>query len=116
MLRDVTELRHRERELITKDATIREIHHRVKNNLQTVAALLRLQARRLNAAEARAALEEAVRRGGSIAIVHETLSHAPDKAGDFDDIAAPVPLTPPSETPPWPPANPAPPRSSRLPP
>ena len=35
--RDVTEVRHQERELITKDATIREIHHRVKNNLQTVA-------------------------------------------------------------------------------
>ena len=56
LLRDVTELRHRERELITKDATIREIHHRVKNNLQTVAALLRLQARRMRAPEARAAL------------------------------------------------------------
>ena len=50
LLRDVTELRHRERELLTKDATIREIHHRVKNNLQTVAALLRLQARRLQRA------------------------------------------------------------------
>jgi len=90
LLRDVTELRHRERELITKDATIREIHHRVKNNLQTVAALLRLQARRLKAAEARAALEEAVRRVGSIAIVHETLSHAPDEVVDFDDIASRV--------------------------
>ena len=33
-----------ERQLVTKDATIREIHHRVKNNLQTVAALLRMQA------------------------------------------------------------------------
>src|SRR6266700_954953 len=87
LLRDVTELRHRERELITKDATIREIHHRVKNNLQTVAALLRLQARRMRAAEARAALEEAVRRVGSIAIVHETLSHAPEEVVDFDDIA-----------------------------
>ena len=43
-----TELRRRERELLTKDATIREIHHRVKNNLQTVAALLRLQARRVD--------------------------------------------------------------------
>src|SRR5215467_16274364 len=42
LVRDVTELRRRERELLTKDATIREIHHRVKNNLQTVAALLRL--------------------------------------------------------------------------
>jgi two-component system, sensor histidine kinase PdtaS len=90
LVRDVTELRHRERELITKDATIREIHHRVKNNLQTVAALLRLQARRLTAQEARAALEEAIRRVGSIAIVHETLSHAPGEIVDFDDIAGRV--------------------------
>jgi two-component sensor histidine kinase len=90
LLRDVTELRNRERELLTKDATIREIHHRVKNNLQTVAALLRLQARRLTAPEARAALEEAVRRVGSIAIVHETLSHAPEEVVDFDDIAGRV--------------------------
>src|SRR5215471_7068755 len=87
LLRDVTELRHRERELITKDATIREIHHRVKNNLQTVAALLRLQARRLSAPDSRVALEEAVRRVGSIAIVHETLSHVPEEIVDFDDIA-----------------------------
>jgi len=87
LVRDVTELRRRERELMTKDATIREIHHRVKNNLQTVAALLRLQARRLRAPEARAALDEAVRRVGSIAVVHETLSHAPEEIVDFDDIA-----------------------------
>jgi hypothetical protein len=87
LVRDVTELRRRERELMTKDATIREIHHRVKNNLQTVAALLRLQARRLHAPEARAALDEAVRRVGSIAVVHETLSHAPEESVDFDDIA-----------------------------
>jgi two-component sensor histidine kinase len=90
LLRDVTELRHRERELITKDATIREIHHRVKNNLQTVAALLRLQARRLTEADARAALGEAIRRVGSIAIVHETLSRAPSEIVDFDDIAGRV--------------------------
>jgi two-component system, sensor histidine kinase PdtaS len=87
LVRDVSELRRRERELLTKEATIREIHHRVKNNLQTVAALLRLQARRLQAPEARAALEEAVRRVGSIAIVHETLSHTPEEIVDFDDIA-----------------------------
>ncbi|TNY38468.1 sensor histidine kinase [Thermomonospora catenispora] len=86
LVRDVTELRWRDRELMTKDATIREIHHRVKNNLQTVAALLRLQARRLQVPEGRAALDEAVRRVGSIAIVHETLSHTPDELIDFDDI------------------------------
>ncbi|HEY6791342.1 MAG TPA: histidine kinase N-terminal domain-containing protein [Trebonia sp.] len=87
LIRDVTELRRRERELLTKEATIREIHHRVKNNLQTVAALLRLQARRVQQPEARVALEEAVRRVGSIATVHETLSHAPEEIVDFDDIA-----------------------------
>ncbi|MGH3192571.1 MAG: sensor histidine kinase, partial [Streptosporangiaceae bacterium] len=87
LVRDVTELRSRERELMTKDATIREIHHRVKNNLQTVAALLRLQARRLRAPEARAALDEAVRRVGSIAVVHETLSQSSEEVVDFDEIA-----------------------------
>ena len=87
LLRDVTDLRRRDRELVTKDATIREIHHRVKNNLQTVAALLRLQARRIDVPEGREALEEAVRRVGSIAIVHETLSQAFDEFVDFDDVA-----------------------------
>ena len=86
LVRDVTEVRRRDRALMTKDATIREIHHRVKNNLQTVAALLRLQARRVDAAEARMALEESVRRVASIALVHETLSMSSDEAVDFDGI------------------------------
>ena len=87
LVRDVTDLRRRDRELVTKDATIREIHHRVKNNLQTVAALLRLQARRIDEPAARAALDEAVRRVGSIAIVHETLSQAVHEHVDFDETA-----------------------------
>ncbi|WP_020575805.1 PAS domain-containing sensor histidine kinase [Actinopolymorpha alba] len=87
LLRDVTDLRRRERELLTKEATIREIHHRVKNNLQTVAALLRLQARRLGTTGGREALEEAVRRVGTIAIVHETLSTAFEERVDFDEVA-----------------------------
>ena len=74
LARDVTDLRRRDRMLLSKDATIREIHHRVKNNLQTIAALLRLQGRRLESGEARAALEESERRIRAIAIVHETLS------------------------------------------
>ena len=88
LVRDVSELRRRERELLTKDATIREIHHRVKNNLQTVAALLRMQSRRLPDNEARAALDEAVRRVGTIALVHETLSQGFEETVDFDEIAA----------------------------
>ena len=86
LLRDITELRRKDRQLLSKDATIREIHHRVKNNLQTVAALLRIQARRLSEPGARHALEEAVRRVGSIAVVHETLSLSLDERVDFDDI------------------------------
>jgi two-component system, sensor histidine kinase PdtaS len=87
LVRDVTDLRRRDRQILGKDATIREIHHRVKNNLQTVAALLRLQARRLDAPEARAALEESVRRVSSIAMVHETLSHTLEEQVAFDGVA-----------------------------
>ena len=86
LLRDVTDLRRRDRELVTKDATIREIHHRVKNNLQTVAALLRLQARRIDEPSARESLEEAVRRVGSIAIVHDTLSQSLVGVVEFDEV------------------------------
>ena len=92
LLRDVTELRSRERELVTKEATIREIHHRVKNNLQTVAALLRMQGRRITVPEGQIALAEAVRRVGSIAIVHETLSESFDEHVNFDDVADRVAL------------------------
>jgi two-component sensor histidine kinase len=86
LCRDVSEVRRRERELITKDATIREIHHRVKNNLQTVSALLRLQARRSDNPETKDALEEAERRVSTIALVHETLSQNIDEVVDFDEV------------------------------
>ena len=86
LCRDVTELRHQERELITKDATIREIHHRVKNNLQTVASLLRIQARRTHSEEAREALAQAMRRVAAIAVVHDTLSEGLSQSVDFDAV------------------------------
>ncbi|GAA4885667.1 MULTISPECIES: histidine kinase N-terminal domain-containing protein [Saccharopolyspora] len=86
LVRDVTEVKRRDRALMSKDATIREIHHRVKNNLQTVAALLRLQGRRTNNGEARLALDESVRRVTSIALVHETLSMSVDERVDLDDV------------------------------
>jgi two-component sensor histidine kinase len=86
LVRDVTDLRRRDRQLLSKDATIREVHHRVKNNLQTVAALLRLQARRMTVPAARYALQESVRRVSSIALVHETLAISLDESVDFDSI------------------------------
>ncbi len=95
LVRDVSELKRRDRLLVSKDATIREIHHRVKNNLQTISSLLRLQARRVRSEEGKAALEESVRRIGAIAIVHETLANdtADDASGDdapFVDVARPL--------------------------
>ncbi len=86
LCRDVTEVRHQERELLTKDATIREIHHRVKNNLQTVASLLRIQARRTHSDVAREALGQAMRRVAAIAVVHDTLSEGLNQSVDFDVV------------------------------
>ena len=87
LCRDVSDVRSKERLLVTKDATIREIHHRVKNNLQTVAALLRMQSRRISSPEAKVALNDAMSRVSSIAIVHETLSQAFDEIVEFDRVA-----------------------------
>lgn len=90
LLRDVTELRRRDRLLLSKDATIREIHHRVKNNLQTISSLLRLQSRRLDSDEAREAVAESVRRIRTIALVHETLSREPGEDVPFIEIVRPL--------------------------
>ena len=86
LLRDVTDLRRLDRLLLTKDAAIREVHHSVKNNLQTISSLLRLQARRLDPGEAQQALKEAERRVRSIALVHEILSRDPGEEVPFSDI------------------------------
>ncbi|NMM99532.1 Sensory transduction protein kinase [Bifidobacterium sp. DSM 109958] len=88
LCRDVTELRRREKELQTKDATISEIHHRVKNNLQAVSALLRLQARRTKNEEVKKELGEAQRRVQTIAVLHEGLSQSADEVVDFDKVIA----------------------------
>jgi two-component system, sensor histidine kinase PdtaS len=90
LLRDISELRHRDLLLLSKDATIREIHHRVKNNLQTISSLLRLQGRRLESREAKAAIEESVRRIRSIALVHEILSREVGDDVPFAEIVRPL--------------------------
>jgi two-component sensor histidine kinase len=86
LMRDVSDLRRRDRLLLSKDAAIREVHHRVKNNLQTISSLLRLQARRLGVGEGKSALEEAERRVRSIALVHEILSREATDQVDFNEI------------------------------
>jgi two-component sensor histidine kinase len=90
LLRDVTDLRRQERELSSKNATIREIHHRVKNNLQTVASLLRIQSRRTKSTEVKDAIAQAMRRVESIAVVHDALATGLAQTVDFDEVAARV--------------------------
>ncbi|HEY1830219.1 MAG TPA: histidine kinase N-terminal domain-containing protein [Acidimicrobiales bacterium] len=88
LLRDVTDVRRLDRLLLSKDAAIREVHHRVKNNLQTISSLLSLQARRVDERAARVALHEAERRVRSIALVHEILSRDPSDQVPFDEIVS----------------------------
>jgi two-component system, sensor histidine kinase PdtaS len=80
-IQDITDEVRREQELKIKNAMIQEVHHRVKNNLQTVAFLLRMQASRASVAEAQEVLYQTVGRIQSIAVVHEFLSR-----GDGSDI------------------------------
>lgn len=90
LLRDVSDLRRQERLLVSMDATIREIHHRVKNNLQTVSSLLRLQGRRVEVPEAKQAIDESVRRIRSIALVHEILAQEGGDDVEFEEILRPI--------------------------
>ncbi|NLS10836.1 ATPase [Nesterenkonia sp. MY13] len=86
LCRDVTELRRREKQLMSKDATIKEIHHRVKNNLQTVSALLRMQTRRMDSQEGKEGLKRAMRRVETIAMVHDSLSQGLEESVDVDEL------------------------------
>ncbi|UYP00835.1 histidine kinase N-terminal domain-containing protein [Oceanotoga sp. DSM 15011] len=74
MIKDITDMKEKEKELILKSVAIKEIHHRVKNNLQTIASLLRLQSRRCVSEEAKNALNESMNRILSISATHEILS------------------------------------------
>lgn len=74
LIKDLTEIKQKEKELILKAVAIREIHHRVKNNLQTIASILRLQSRRIDNLEAKKAFEDSINRILSIAATHEVLS------------------------------------------
>lgn len=84
---DITEVKQKEKELLIKSAVIQEIHHRVKNNLQTIASLLRLQARRSSSAEVKGALRECINRILSISVIHESLSQQDVEVIDVAEAA-----------------------------
>lgn len=74
-IRDITE-RRRARQ---KDLLLREIHHRIKNNLQVISSVLKLHAERMQLPEARAAFEDAQQRVRAIALLHEQLHQARER-------------------------------------
>jgi two-component sensor histidine kinase/putative methionine-R-sulfoxide reductase with GAF domain len=71
---------------VMRGVLAQEIHHRVKNNLQTVASLLRLQARANDGVDPREALEHSVNRILAIAAVHEVLTERRDDDVLLDDL------------------------------
>jgi two-component sensor histidine kinase len=86
-IHDETDVRRKERELKVKSAMIQEIHHRVKNNLQVIAALLRMQARRSESEEVRRALSDSVARILSVAVVHEFFSQEEARVINIKDVS-----------------------------
>ena len=86
LMNNATETVRRERELKVKSAMIQEVHHRVKNNLQTIAAMLRLQSRRCQGSEAKQQLTDAVNRILSISVIHEFLSQDEHRPINIRDI------------------------------
>lgn len=78
-VQDVTEQREKERKLVLRSTVNSEIHHRVKNNLQTVASLLQLQRRRIEDPKARDAFEESIARVIGMASLHELLSESEEE-------------------------------------
>jgi two-component sensor histidine kinase len=87
LVHDATEALQTQRELESKMALVREVHHRVKNNLQVIAAIMRMQSRRVQSAEARLALEESVNRVLSVAVVHEFLSQNAQGTINLQEVA-----------------------------
>lgn len=74
-LTDITESSKQQQQLLVQHSVIKEIHHRVKNNLQTVASLLRMEGRRSDDVAVKNALQESISRIESMALVHDIVSH-----------------------------------------
>ncbi len=86
LVHNATETVQRERELKVKSAMIQEVHHRVKNNLQTIAAILRIQSRRFQGEEGKQQLTDAVNRILSMSVIHEYLSQDEHRPINIRDV------------------------------
>ncbi|MDY2960303.1 MAG: histidine kinase N-terminal domain-containing protein [Hornefia sp.] len=87
---DITTRKMQEKELVLKSVAFKEMHHRVKNNLQTVAALLRLQRNTISSEEGKQALNETITRILAISSTHEILIENDVEEVMLNDIIASV--------------------------
>lgn len=86
-IHDATGAHRKAREQAVRQAMVQEIHHRVKNNLQTLASLMRIQVRRAEHEETRQLLNENINRILSFAVVHEFLSQHEGQTINLRDVA-----------------------------
>ncbi len=86
LVNDVTEVRETEAEIKIKTAMIKEVHHRLKNNLQLLISMMRMQARRAQTEEARELLAEAMNRLKSMAVIHDSLAHGESETLNLSDV------------------------------
>jgi two-component sensor histidine kinase len=87
-IHDVSHLHAAQWRVSSRSAAVQEIHHRIKNNLQTISSLLRMQSRRETSPQARESLRTAIGRVQSVAFVHEALSRDGADEVDLKALAA----------------------------
>ncbi len=87
MIHNATQERKKEQILKLKEALLEEIQHRVKNSLQTIISLLRMQARRAESEETRHVLEDSIARLLSVAAVHDFLYNPGERIVDLRQLS-----------------------------
>ncbi len=87
---DITTKKIQERELVLKSVAFKEMHHRVKNNLQTIAALLRLQRNNIDSEDGKQAINDTISRILAISSTHEILVETEVEEVMLNDIIANV--------------------------
>ena len=90
LVNDITEEREAETEIKIKTAMIKEVHHRLKNNLQLLISIMRMQSRRAQTEEAKTLLQEAMNRLRSMAVLHDFLSYGEGETLNLTDILSQI--------------------------
>lgn len=90
IINDISGIRAKEKELILKTVAVQEMHHRIKNNLQTISSVLRLQARRCKSHETEKAIMETISRISSIGAIHELMENTVNETVSIKEILSKI--------------------------